>query len=45
MGKGSRVAANLPLFIVEIYMPDEIVEARRSFSADSAEVASLAAKD
>jgi hypothetical protein len=37
------VAADLPLFMVEMYTPDEIVEARRSFSAASAEDAFLAA--
>jgi hypothetical protein len=39
------VAADLPLFIVEMYSPDEIVEARRSFSAASAEDAFSAAKE
>jgi hypothetical protein len=38
------VAADLPLFIVEMYTPGEIVEARRSFSAESAADALLAAK-
>jgi hypothetical protein len=38
------VAADLPLFIVEVYSPDEIAEARRSFSAASAEDAFLVAK-
>jgi hypothetical protein len=40
MHKGREVvAANLLLFIVEMYTPDEIVEARRSFSADNIESA------
>jgi len=30
------VAADLPLFIVEMYTPGEIVEARRSFGAETA---------
>ena len=30
------VAADLPLFIVEMYTPGQIVEARRSFSAETA---------
>jgi len=33
------VATNLSLFIVEMYTPDEIVEARRSFSAENIESA------
>ena len=35
---------DLPLFIVEMYTPGEIVEARRPFSAGTATEASLAAK-
>jgi hypothetical protein len=33
------VAADLPLFIVEMYSPGEIVDSRRSFSADNLESA------
>jgi hypothetical protein len=36
--------ADLPLFIVEVYTPGEIVEARRSFSAATATEALLVAK-
>jgi hypothetical protein len=38
------VAADLPQFIVEMYTPGEIIEARRSFSAETAADALLAAK-
>jgi hypothetical protein len=38
------VAADLPLFIVEMYTPGEIVEARRPFSAETTAEALLAAK-
>jgi hypothetical protein len=38
------VGADLPLFIVEMYTPGEIVEARRPFSAETAADALLAAK-
>jgi hypothetical protein len=38
------MAADLPLFIVEMYTPGEIVEARRPFSAETATEALLAAK-
>jgi hypothetical protein len=38
------VAADLPVFIVEMYTPGEIVEARRSFSAETAADALLAAE-
>jgi len=38
------VAADLPLFIIEMYTPGEIIEARRSFSAATAADALLAAK-
>ena len=41
---GHAVVADLPLFIVEMYTPREIVEARRPFSAETAEDALLAAK-
>jgi hypothetical protein len=44
-GLGNEVvAADLPLFMVEMYTPGEIVEARRPFSAETATEASLAAK-
>jgi hypothetical protein len=33
------MAADLPLFIVEMYTPGEIVEARRPFSAETAAAA------
>ena len=36
--------ADFPLFIVEMYTPGEIVEARRPFIAESATDALLAAK-
>ena len=38
------VAADLPLFIVEMYTPDEIVKARRSFRAENIEAALADAK-
>ena len=38
------MASNLPLYIVEMYSPGEIVLARRPFSAVTAEDALLAAK-
>jgi len=38
------VAADLPKFIVEMYDPGEITEARRSFSAETAADALQAAK-
>jgi hypothetical protein len=38
------VATDLPLFMVELYTPGEIVEARRPFSGKSAADALLAAK-
>jgi len=38
------VAADLPLFMVEMYTPGEIVEARRAFGAETAADALLAAK-
>jgi hypothetical protein len=38
------VAADLPLYIVEMYTPGEIVEARRPFSAETAADALLNAK-
>jgi len=38
------MAAYLPLFIVEMCTPGEIVEARRPFSAETAADALLAAK-
>jgi hypothetical protein len=38
------MAADFPLFIVEMYTPGEIVEARRPFSAKTAADALLAAK-
>lgn len=38
------MAADLPLFIVEMYTPGEIVEARRPFSARTAADALVAAK-
>jgi hypothetical protein len=38
------VVANLPVFIVEMYTPGEIVEARRPFSAKTAADALVAAK-
>jgi hypothetical protein len=38
------VAADLPVFIVEMYTPGEIVEARRSFLAETAADALLAAR-
>ncbi|HEY4986695.1 MAG TPA: hypothetical protein VII39_08755 [Bradyrhizobium sp.] len=38
------MAADLPQFIVEMYTPGEIIEARRSFSAATAADALLAAK-
>jgi hypothetical protein len=38
------MAADLPLFIVEMYTPGEIVEARRPFSAETTADALLAAK-
>jgi hypothetical protein len=37
------VAADLPLFIVEMYTPGEIVETRRTFSAETATAALRAA--
>ena len=33
------VSANLPLFIVEMYSPGEIVDSRRSFRAENVESA------
>ena len=38
------MAADLPLFIVEMYTPGEIVEARRPFSPETTAEALLAAK-
>jgi hypothetical protein len=38
------MASDLPLFIVEMYTPGEIVEARRPFGAETAADALLAAK-
>ena len=38
------VAADLPLFIVEMHTPGAIVEARRPFRAETAAEALLAAK-
>jgi flavin-binding protein dodecin len=38
------VAADLPVFIVEMYSPGEIVDSRRSFSAESIEAALADAK-
>jgi hypothetical protein len=38
------VAADLPLFIVEMYSPGEIVDSRRSFSAENVEDALADAK-
>ncbi len=38
------MASNLPLFIVEMYTPGEIVEARRPFGAATAADALLNAK-
>ena len=38
------VAADLPVFIVEMYTPGEIVEARRPFSAETAADALVAAE-
>ena len=38
------MASDLPLFIVEMYTPGEIVEARRPFSAETVAGALLAAK-
>ena len=38
------VAADLPLFIVEMYTPGEIVEARRPFSPETTAEALLPAK-
>ncbi len=38
------MASDLPLFIVEMYTPGEIVEARRPFGAQTAADALLAAK-
>ena len=36
------MASDLPLFIVEMYTPGEIVEARRTFDAETAADALLA---
>ena len=38
------VAADLPVFIVEMYTPGEIVEARKPFSAETAADALVAAE-
>jgi hypothetical protein len=38
------MASDLPLFMVEMYTPGEIVEARRPFGAETAADALLAAK-
>ena len=38
------MASDLPLFIVEMYTPGEIVEPRRPFGAETAADALLAAK-
>ena len=38
------MAADLPVFMIEMYTPGEIVEARRSFIAETAADALLAAK-
>lgn len=38
------MAADLPLFVVEMYTPGEIVEARRAFSGETATEALVAAK-
>jgi hypothetical protein len=37
------VATEAPVFMVEVYTPDEIVEARRPFGAEAAKEALLAA--
>jgi hypothetical protein len=38
------MVADLPVFMIEMYTPGEIVEARRPFTAESAADALLAAK-